>query len=102
MATLTSAGITYSDGTLTNSAAFNGVGSYVFGLVAALADYGSGTNFAAGGGNNQVRSGTVYYYCVMYPSTTNNLSGTWRWMGGTMVGNGAGNIYSYGCFVRIA
>jgi hypothetical protein len=94
MATLTAGGITYSDGTLTNSSGFNGVGSYVLGYRDTSSTAGS--NYAAGA--SAVRSGFVFSNCgTMGLGATNNLSGTWRSMGGSSVPYGTTSL-----FVRVA
>ena len=80
MATLTAAGVTYSDGTTTNSSGFNGVGSYCQGYVGGGGNLTSGGGYAAGGGVNQVQS---YRTGSCGPTGNNNLSGSWRYMGGT-------------------
>ena len=68
-------------GAVTISAAapsYNSVGSYVFGARRGTGTLTAGTSYAAGGSNDQISS-----YVLGTPTITNNLSGTWRNMGGT-------------------
>ena len=68
-------------GAVTISAAapsYNSVGSYVFGARRNTGTITAGTSYAAGGSNDQISS-----YVGGAPTLTNNLSGTWRNMGGT-------------------
>jgi hypothetical protein len=55
---------------------FNTVGSYVLGFVQLGVNVAasSGSTYAAGSGTNQVISTSIQ------GGSTNNLSGTWRWM----------------------
>jgi hypothetical protein len=72
---------------------FNTVGSYVMassrGNGSSTGNLNSGSNYAAGTGFAQMQSGSfnpINTGCGIpaYPITfTNNLSGTWKWMGGT-------------------
>jgi hypothetical protein len=78
---------------------FNTVGSYCFvcNLSGNGSTFTSGSNYSAGSGNGQLSScgmigngfseGTTYT-----PNTTNNLSGTWKWMSGTIAYNNAGTF----------
>ena len=61
---------------------FNSVGSYCFVLFANVSAGGltSGSNYSAGTGADQVRSATTKL------NVTNNLSGTWKWMAGSLSG----------------
>ena len=68
-------------GAVTISAAapsYNSVGSYVFGARRNTGTITAGTSYAAGGSNDQISS-----YVGGASALTNNLSGTWRNMGGT-------------------
>jgi hypothetical protein len=78
---------------------FNSVGSYVFAYIFAD-DNGtrtvtSGTNYSAGNGNLQMQSSTYFSSSDTY-SSTNNLSGTWKWMGATTQLNVGGGGSQYG------
>lgn len=89
-------------GAVTFSAAaptFNSVGSYVQGYAYRTgSNISSGDTFAAGVSNNQVGS-----YGGAYSGAVNNLSGTWRWMGGTGPTGGCCSIASVsGTFVRVS
>ena len=89
-------------GAVTFSAAaptFNSVGSYVQGFAYRNgSNISSGDTFAAGVGNNQVGS-----YGGSYTGQVNNLSGTWRWMGGTGVTGGCCSVATIGgIFVRVS
>ena len=78
---------------------FNSVGSYCFACnVSGNGNtFTSGSNYSAGAGNGQLSScgiigngfseGTTYT-----PSGTTNLSGTWKWMSGTISYNNAGTF----------
>jgi len=87
-----SGGTITSSGTLTVACpTFNTVGSYAT-VIKYLAGCGgititSGSNYAAGSGINQFQSGGVGN------NGTNNLSGTWKWMGCT---------FSCGCYANYA
>jgi hypothetical protein len=69
---------------------FNSVGSYVS---AAMYTNGfnitatSGSNYSAGASNGQIRSLTWYIDCGYVVEVSNNLSGTWKWMGATVTDN---------------
>jgi hypothetical protein len=84
---------------------FNAVGSYVMAyLEPSSVSAASGSTFAAGTGSNQVQSLSLFFgggcsIDVRFNSKTNNLSGTWRMMNGTL--GSAGQGYSVLC-VRIA
>lgn len=78
-----------STGAVTFSAAcptYNTVGSYVMGgntNSLALGTFTSGSNYSAGGGLNQITALNVREACGGCSiEGTNNLSGTWKWMGG--------------------
>lgn len=80
-----SGGTITTSGTLTVACpSFNSVGSYAFvwkGAFGGNINTTGGTNYSAGSGQNQFRS------FIMVPnasdsSTSLNLSGTWKWMGG--------------------
>jgi len=68
------------------STSYNAIGTYVFGRY-----YGSsvstGSTVSPGGDQNQLQAGSIDdggFEGSMRPSgSSNNLSGTWRWMGGT-------------------
>lgn len=76
-----SGGAITTTGTLTIAApGFNTVGAYVYGTTAADITISSGGTIAAGGGTTQLKS-MANDPCG--PSLYNNLSGTWRNMGGT-------------------
>ena len=80
-----SGGTITSTGTLTVACpSFNSVGSYAFGLAQTQSgtwNLYSGLDIAAGSGSRQMQSGMVSTDSGM--RATNNLSGTWRWMGAT-------------------
>jgi len=67
----------------TPATTFNTVGAYclVFGSV--TTGWVAGTTYAAGGSSNQIKSGS--FACSSFGSSTNNLSGTWRWMAASTV-----------------
>jgi hypothetical protein len=58
---------------------FNTVGSYAFVGLTDPGTVSSGSNYAAGGGGTNIQS--TYSY-GSGTNNTNNLSGTWKWMGG--------------------
>jgi hypothetical protein len=77
-----SGGTITSTGTLVLAApSFNSVGSYAAVVFEATTNPSSGTNYSAGTGGSQLQS-----ICINYTygeqTITNNLSGTWKWMGG--------------------
>jgi hypothetical protein len=78
-----SGGTITSTGTLVVACpSFNSVGSYVWGCILSnggTATYTSGSNYSAGGGHNNVLSFGATNVGGADPS--NNLSGTWKWMG---------------------
>jgi hypothetical protein len=77
----------------TAGASFNAVGTYVSGAVySTSASLTSGTNYSAGSGNGQVRS---------WP-TANNLSGTWKNMGGQQFPGGSCGVDLVSVFLRVA
>jgi len=91
-------------GTLSIAApSFNTVGSYVFGLIFPNGgSLTSGTGYAAGLGVNQVHAPGLGYDpgtgSLPVITSPNNLSGTWRYMGGTV----SGANYSLANFVRVS
>lgn len=86
-------------GAVTFSAAapgYNTVGSYITGYVVPSgggSQIVSGTTYAAGSGSPQIQA-----YEIWSGTTTNNLSGTWRWMGGTAPFGGQ----AVGVYVRVS
>jgi hypothetical protein len=100
-----------SSGTLSVACpAFNTVGSYC--QVAIPLNYpsvqtiSSGSNYSAGGGSGQFRS-SGFWYIKSAPdgdiTLTNNLSGTWKWMGGTQnYFDGGGNTARLGIACRVS
>lgn len=75
-------------GAVTFSAAcptFNTVGSYVYGTLGTSAAT-AGTNYSAGASNGQVKSASIFIDCSGTTTITNsnNLSGTWKAMGGNV------------------
>ena len=78
-----SGGTITSSGTLTVACpSFNTVGSYCWVALVAAGSVTStgGTNYSAGASNNQLLSSSNHNSVAR---TTNNLSGTWKWMGST-------------------
>jgi hypothetical protein len=103
---LTSDGSTWTSTALPSSIpAFNAVGSYAFvGINASSSSYPvSGDTYSAGTGSNEVQSallsnqpaGGAFNYIL-----TNNLTGTWRWMGGSNGSTGAS--YQFGLAIRVS
>jgi hypothetical protein len=95
-----------STGTLSIAApAFNTVGSYVMGGTSVgggnLVDLASGSNYAAGTGTNQIISfahtGDVTTGGAI--TATNNLSGTWKYMGAPVLG---ANSYGFAICCRVS
>jgi len=87
-----SGGTITSTGTLVIACpSFNSVGSYAFvgGIIAVnqTVTWTAGSNYSAGSGNSQIVSGV---YKPSGYATSNNLSGTWKWMAAT-------NTQSAGC-----
>jgi hypothetical protein len=82
----------------TPSTSFNTVGSYVWGYIHNQAAT-AGTTYSAGSGTGQIRTGVLYISSPseVYGYTVNNLSGTWRSMGGT-----DGNPSSFNLYCRTA
>lgn len=83
---------------------FNTVGSYVFGACVSLNgsfpnNLGSGGTLPAGSSNRAVSSGAINDIDGFNANYTNNLSGTWRWMGANMNGNLS---QTYGVFCRVS
>jgi hypothetical protein len=84
-------------GSVTFSAAcpsFNSIGSYAYAMTngngaQVSATMTAGSNYSAGGGQNQVSTISALYnndttnYTALYGGTT-ALSGTWKWMGGSV------------------
>lgn len=71
--------VSASTGAVTVSAlsySFNSVGSYAFGSIDGIPS--SGSNYSAGGGGGQMQSASINENAVW---KSNNLSGTWKWMG---------------------
>jgi hypothetical protein len=89
-----SGGTITSTGTLTVACpTFNTVGSYT---MAAIDNGVSGTNYAAGSGGNNMKSGGIEGSFAT-GAATNNLSGTWKWMAASISsGNGT---YGHACRV---
>jgi hypothetical protein len=88
-------GISVSSGTVAVAApSFNSVGSYA----SCYRESQSGTT-ATGGSNYSAGTGAgqISTYETQYGVQTNNLSGTWKWMG-----TGATNQYATGVAVRVA
>jgi hypothetical protein len=105
----TSGNVLTSNGTTWTSStpipAFGAIGSYAFVAIntSGTAYPVSGDSYSAGTGSNEIQSaiisnqpaGGAFNYIL-----TNNLNGTWRWMGGS---NGAtGSSYQFGIAVRIS
>jgi hypothetical protein len=67
----------------TPATTFNTVGGYCFGLLNPTGAVSSGNTYSAGSGAGQVRSSWVTQSgCfISYGQSSNNLSGTWRYMG---------------------
>jgi hypothetical protein len=85
---------------------FNSVGSYVWGAIKAdggTVTWTSGSNYSAGGGNNNVFSQPPSNVPGADPS--NNLSGTWKWMGaggGPLTKNANDPTYGVGILCRVS
>jgi hypothetical protein len=89
-----SGGTITSTGTLAIAApSYNSVGSYVYGARISTTDITADSNYTAGGSSGQISSATTY-------NTTNNLSGTWKNMGGSVSGLCVVSIRSI--FVRVS
>ena len=86
-------------GAVTFSAAaptFNTVGSYVTGYYATTSAVSSGQVFSAGSsGVRSTNTSSIIY-------ATNNLSGTWRWMGAPAAACGCGANVIEGVWVRVS
>ena len=85
---------------------FNTVGSYVAGRIYALGGASastltSGSNYSAGTGTLQVNSANPFYTGAV---GANNLSGSWKYMGGTGTNNQAcsGNVWVDILFCRVS
>lgn len=90
--------VSASTGAVTFSAAaptFNTVGAYVFGRSQNSAGYPSGTTVSAGTGAG------VQSTNVTQTNVTNNLSGTWRWMGSPVPADPCGTAVAHGIWVRV-
>jgi hypothetical protein len=80
---------------------FNNVGSYVFAKIGLAATSPattvfSGSNYAAGGGNQQISSGITGSENI-YEA---NLSGTWKWMGASRnIDSSGGDFFAICCRV---
>lgn len=89
---------------------FNTVGSYAFGgnfNTGSAYTFTSGTNYSAGTGANQLRSISLYSLnqssADINTNNSNNLSGTWKWMGSTVaVGAGCDGHASATVICRVA
>lgn len=109
-ATLNSSGVVFSDSTFMYSTSFNALGS--FAMVAMYASTGpaitatNGSNYSAGAGKGQIRSASLMVVGqYSNASYVNNLSGTWRWLGGTHSNQNIGCCYFpslQGIAVRVA
>ena len=86
----------------TAAPAFNDIGSYVSGAIKCTENntvtFSSGSTFTAGAGNGQVGS------AHSNGSFTNNLTGTWRWMGapGSVSAGGGDTAFVYSLLVRVS
>ena len=92
-----SGGTITSTGTLVVACpSFNSVGSYVNGAVtlgpSASFTVTSGSNISAGASNGLVQSTTRYR---LGDAVSNNLSGTWKWMGATVSDSTGGDVYYF-------
>ncbi len=105
-------GVSGATGAVTFSAAcptFNTVGSYVFGGSASGNNsftFTSGSNYSVGSSPGQVQSSCVYLddqttYAVLGPFS-NNLSGTWKYMGSTRTTSGGFSNYLAAIFCRVS
>jgi hypothetical protein len=85
----------------TPATTFNTVGSYCYGAISYVSTaISSGSTYAAGTGSNQVRT-AARLQGGNFEGPVNNLSGTWRWMAGS-VGGGLCVQYITGIMVRTA
>jgi hypothetical protein len=100
-----SGGTITSTGTLTVACpTFNSVGSYAFvggeSAINQTVTWTAGTNYSAGVGNGLLRSAA---YKPSGYGTSNNLSGSWKWMGATNTQSGGGEdaalVYAIACRV---
>ena len=80
--------------TVSYSGSFNSVGSYTLATIN-NAGASSGSNYSAGTGTGQLRSVAVSNDLTVV-DITNNLSGTWKWMGGSSSVN---DVWSVCCRV---
>lgn len=85
------------------------VGSYVSAVAVTVSGGGLyninvtyGSNYAAGSGGNQMQAGHIYKdNCGgVYSTATNALSGTWKWLGGTLNQNQTQSVH--GIAIRVA
>jgi len=91
-----SGGTITSTGTLVVACpSFNSVGSYCMGSVLIITAMNSGDNRTAGGSNDQVQSSDTQLSFL-----TNNLSGTWKWMGANIPSSC--NPRVFGIFCRVS
>jgi len=74
--------------TVSYSTGFNSVGSFAFGSLQGGIPT-SGSNYPAGSGSGQMSSASVDVNAVW---TSNNLSGTWKWMGNSPPVNEVGGV----------
>lgn len=81
---------------------FNTVGSVVSGMIQINigSSVSGGTDYSAGAGNLQVRSGSSQ--TAGGSNATNNLSGTWRYMGNSYSNAGCSVIFNTANFYRVA
>jgi len=98
MATLTAAGVDFSDGSTINGTVLNSIGSYIFALPANGVNIGSTLNYnqTTAGSNLRVIS-AGYDSCSGYYNLGGlinpSLSGTWRNLGGAIAGYGAAFLW---------
>lgn len=78
---------------------FNTVGSYTLGFLGGGATLTSGSNYSAGGGTGQVNSAYFTATCFAVYGGGNNLSGTWKNMGGSTSGTASAPL---SLFCRVA
>jgi len=79
---------------------FNTVGSYCMGgFIGNSSGVTSGSNYSAGGTNSSVQSAIINSDPAGATAyLQNNLSGTWKWMGGTQ----GGTVACQGLFCRVS
>ena len=82
---------------------YNTVGSYVCaGMICSGTSPITNTNYSAGGGTLQMQAGAIGggdVDTMTSARTSNNLSGTWRWMSGTNGNSSINFIIGLGCRV---